>query len=810
MNRLHSRHLPVAVDRALGAARAADLDDRTDADLLDRFARYGEHPAFEVLLRRHGPVVHGVCRRMLANPADADDAFQATFLVLVRRARAVRGERLGPWLYGVAVRVSLKARTRAARSAARQTEATDMIPDPTPPAEPADWLPVLDAELAAIPAKYREPMVLCELQGLTRAAAAQALGIPEGTLSSRLARGRELLRRRLLRHGTLLPAGGLAALMTGSGVGRSAVPVGLLARTAELVAGAGTAGVVPAGPARLMDEVIKDMFLTKLRTAGGMALAVGLLAAGLLAAAPTAPPDQPGEAFPPRSVAQVPPAGPDPKPRDPTPAADPAARPAPATEQSVQGYWKLEKCELPPKLTGGADAAKELELLVKHTWLLVDGDTWWLMMGGNAERHVVTLDPHRNPKWIDSPTLKEANVTRMGIKGIYRQPDADTLEFCTNAASDQGLRPAEFAADDDLGSCVFRFKRAALPAIPADRRPAREKLLGVWVAATPRPPMGDAPARPTRVEFTPHFVFLSEGLDSAAFTYDLDTDKNPCWIDLIPTFTDPPKDVPAQKPLLGSYQLNENGSLKVVLGEGVKRIARPLEFVENSKANVRVLDLVREGKRQPPTADPPAAPVGIAPPEGLKPQPATEHVLDLIRASEFTKARTVVVGLLEAEPTGPDATLQRLLFGICMLQEATGADPERQAALRKGAIEAFERVAADTKAGKTDRDVWLWTQAKLHAALAHLHLRQPDAVLRAASEVVERRPGTVDELIALSLAYHAHRLAGREDVAVKDRERMAVLYAKLRDKPGAFPATSGEYSREYWETVWFPAEAVKP
>ena len=161
--------------------------------------------------------------------ADAEDAFQATFLVFVRKARTLRnGERLGPWLYGVAVRVALKARSRRARLAAQLVEGADMIADPDSPIETPDWLPVLDLELQALPTKYREPLVLCELRGASRAEAARALGIPEGTLSSRLARGRELLRRRLLKHGTLLPAGGLVALFTTNGIGRAAIPSALL------------------------------------------------------------------------------------------------------------------------------------------------------------------------------------------------------------------------------------------------------------------------------------------------------------------------------------------------------------------------------------------------------------------------------------------------------------------------------------------------------------------------------------------------------------------------------------------------------
>ena len=207
MTRLATHQLPAARLRA--ALDLGGLDTLPDADLLERFAGYGEHAAFDSLLRRHGPMVFGVCRRVLTNPADAEDAFQATFLVLVRRAGSLRrADRLGPWLYGVAFKVAAKARARAARLANRQTDATDMIPDPTP--EPPDWLPILDAELNALPAKYREPLVLCELQGASRAYAAKTLSIPAGTLSSRLTHGRDLLRKRLLKHGTLPARGRLA------------------------------------------------------------------------------------------------------------------------------------------------------------------------------------------------------------------------------------------------------------------------------------------------------------------------------------------------------------------------------------------------------------------------------------------------------------------------------------------------------------------------------------------------------------------------------------------------------------------------
>src|SRR5262245_22148123 len=156
MTRLAAHQFPAS--RLREVLRGGGLDELPDAELLTRFARYGEQAAFDVLLRRHGPMVLGVCRRVLIHSADAEDAFQATFLVFVRKARALRhAERLGPWLYGVAVRVALKARSRLARLAAQMAESLDMIADPSAPIGTPDWQPVLDAELQALPPKYREP-----------------------------------------------------------------------------------------------------------------------------------------------------------------------------------------------------------------------------------------------------------------------------------------------------------------------------------------------------------------------------------------------------------------------------------------------------------------------------------------------------------------------------------------------------------------------------------------------------------------------------------------------------------------------------
>src|SRR5262245_3329226 len=182
--------------RALGVE---ETDTQGDAELLRRFLTSADEEAFAALVRRYGPMVLGVCRRVLGQAQDAEDAFQATFLVLARKARSiVQRERIGPWLYGVACRSARKAMGRAARHRIAESQVVSMKPEPWVAAETIpDWQPVFDREVQALPEKYRLPIVLCELQGLTRREAARQLRLSEGTLSSRLARGRQMLRQRL-------------------------------------------------------------------------------------------------------------------------------------------------------------------------------------------------------------------------------------------------------------------------------------------------------------------------------------------------------------------------------------------------------------------------------------------------------------------------------------------------------------------------------------------------------------------------------------------------------------------------------------
>src|SRR5262249_46858507 len=173
-----------------------------------------EESAFAALLRRHGPMVWGVCRRLLPYH-EAEDAFQATFLVLVKKAASVKPRELvGNWLYGVAHQTALKARATAARRRGREKQVAAM---PEPEAAQRDlWddlRPLLDQELSRLPDKYRAVIVLCELEGKTRKEAARHFRLPEGTVASRLATARAMLARRLARSGSAVSGGALAALL---------------------------------------------------------------------------------------------------------------------------------------------------------------------------------------------------------------------------------------------------------------------------------------------------------------------------------------------------------------------------------------------------------------------------------------------------------------------------------------------------------------------------------------------------------------------------------------------------------------------
>lgn len=256
--------------------------ETADRDLLARFVRLRDQDAFAELVRRHGRMVLAVCRRVTGHPQDAEDAFQAAFLVLARRAGQLnRPDQLANWLYGVAYRTALEARAARRRVWERPMSPLPEPIAPDPPDDAGDLRRLIDDELAKLPDKYRSAVVLCDLEGVSRTEAASRLKIPEGTLSSRLAYARKLLAARLTRRGISSSAGMVAVALAREAIG-STVPRELILHTARAAVSL-TSGAVPppdlVSPfvSSLTDGVMKTMLVNRLRLTLGILLASGLL-----------------------------------------------------------------------------------------------------------------------------------------------------------------------------------------------------------------------------------------------------------------------------------------------------------------------------------------------------------------------------------------------------------------------------------------------------------------------------------------------------------------------------------------------------
>ncbi len=286
------------IQRRIGAEAVAGLPEW---QLVERFATTGDESAFEAIVARFGPMILGVCRRVLSDEADVDDAFQATFFVLVRKSRTLgRSVALGHWLYGVAYRVALRARADARRRHSRERFGAPVECRPQHyEDDPARFeiAGVLDAELSRLPAKYRAPVVLCYFEGLTHEEAALRLGWPVGSVKGRLARARDLLRHRLTRRGLTLATGAVATALSVQAV---AVPIALGRRTCraavQLASGKVAGGAVAASVALLLRQELRSLFLASCKTVGAGVL---LFVAGASLLIRTPIKDRPPNARPP-------------------------------------------------------------------------------------------------------------------------------------------------------------------------------------------------------------------------------------------------------------------------------------------------------------------------------------------------------------------------------------------------------------------------------------------------------------------------------------------------------------------------------
>jgi RNA polymerase sigma factor (sigma-70 family) len=420
---------------------AGTLCGLTDGQLLSRFtngAPESAHAAFSALVDRHGGMVLGVCRDILENADDAHDAFQATFLVLARRAKTVRRpESVGCWLHGVAQRISARARVDAARRRAYERRKGELCAQQSIDADRREVDTSLHEEIQRLPEKYRAPIVLCYLESLTHDAAAAHLGWPVGTVRGRLARARDLLRTRLTRRGLAVAVGAAAATTI---TAEAAVPAALREATVNAAVSFATAGkpaLVPLVATRVQTWIAAELgspAVVTLKLALPTLLLAGVLAAGA-GLATRAVSDESAKTDPARPK-------PDSQPNPATPRDDRTA---------IQGNWVTSQ-PLTSTRAGQPLPPKDVPVVWK-----IEGDRIVETVGSPTDEDGVrellqrfVLNPAATPRTIDLTSSAYGL-----IKGIYRL-EGDTLTVCYGF----GERPASFGRGGESGLVHMVFKRA--------------------------------------------------------------------------------------------------------------------------------------------------------------------------------------------------------------------------------------------------------------------------------------------------------------------------------------------------------------
>jgi RNA polymerase sigma-70 factor (ECF subfamily) len=425
-----------------------------DGQLLERFIARRDEGAFEALVLRHGPMVWGVCRRALPGHHDAEDAFQATFLVLARKAASVLPrEMLVNWLYGVANRTALKARASVARRRLRERQVAEM-PEPEIGAR-APWNDLgdlLDRELVAMPVKYRVPIVLCDLEGKGHKEAAEHLGWPIGTLSGRLSRARAMLAKRLTRRG-LEPSAGAFLPGPRPGAQPSGVPSPLVTCTvkASIPFAAGrvaTSGMISAQVAALSNDVLGDLMMTKLKAAIGVCLTGGILAYGGVLGYRNLPAQEA------RGIRD-----------DPVGLVARADDPAPDDAKLLEGEWRGVEIEVNGKKVAD-DEVKDLRMTFKGDDMTVRSASG----GGGVRKKKFKRDPGKSPKAIDITSL-DGQEKGQTAACIYSLEDG-RLRICMpyGPTKDPGERPTEFKTGAGDGMMIFFLDRVN-PKAPAEPDP---------------------------------------------------------------------------------------------------------------------------------------------------------------------------------------------------------------------------------------------------------------------------------------------------------------------------------------------------
>jgi RNA polymerase sigma factor (sigma-70 family) len=429
----------------------------TDGQLLTSFIDQQDEAAFAALVRRHGPMVFGVCRRVVGSHHDAEDAFQATFLVLARKASSVKPrERVANWLHGVALRTALKAKAMSAKRRCREKPVTELPePEAVQHDQWRDLQPLLDQELNGLPENYRLPILLCDLEGKTIREAAQQLGWPQGTLAGRLARGRKLLAKRLANRGVAISPGSLAAVAS-QNTASAGVPTSLMSSTVKAATMITTVvGVVPAEVAVLTEGVLKAMSLSKLKTSTVGLLLVALLLGAAGAIYQTQAAEQPKEEPRTKTTADEAASPPDqagPK-KDKTP------------KENLAGAWAVvsvkdsqkNKLDFDPIFSHAAGT----QAPIRKARLTLRGGKFTLKTGLVSLEGTYAFDPSATRKEITLSTTESGGV--LAIPGEYSL-DADQLTITFGRLPSS---PVAGLAGKEPGVC-YTLRREHLPKKDAD------------------------------------------------------------------------------------------------------------------------------------------------------------------------------------------------------------------------------------------------------------------------------------------------------------------------------------------------------
>jgi RNA polymerase sigma factor (sigma-70 family) len=404
-----------------------------DADLVDRFVRRKDETAFAALLERHGPMVLGVCRRLLQDAHEADDAFQATFLVFLQKARSLRDPAsLGNWLYGVAYRVARRARAVAARWRASERQVSEMTAaDPSTDTFWHELRPMLDEEIARLPRKYQAPVILCYLEGKTYSEAAHILGWAEGTVSGRLARARDRLRSRLALRGLSLSGALLPVLLSQKGT--EIVPAALAAAIQKgalaVLTGKAAAGAFSIKVASLAHGTLKALVVSKLKAVIAVLAAACVLGGGAVVVARWLSADKPIALLPSFSEWK-----------------DKFHKHL----ENLQGTWDLIFLEK----EGRPVSAEERDKL-RLVWM-IQADQIVMQSNGGQDTASYSLDPSRNPKRIDLVLTSDPEKQQQTLRGIYARTN-DTLRVCYDPKGQ--LQPEKFETAAGRSVVLMDFKK---------------------------------------------------------------------------------------------------------------------------------------------------------------------------------------------------------------------------------------------------------------------------------------------------------------------------------------------------------------